>query len=240
MTVPQLPPLNGRILAEFYTASEVARRSTLRRYAKPPDEQRAREHMYDPVRRVVAEYFGKGRDGRVLERISATMEGRRFGNATYDETWHKSNRVALKGLESLTLPGTFSDVRSHNRRHSVQVGPLQVRSTVDFYAVYKPLARNGKAKSVGVIVNPAGVQKSSAEKRRAWINIECEVATRVAMALGIEINEIMYVELSKGLITRYTGPKKSIWAESEATCELIFRDWKSIRLDSGDISEEAG
>src|SRR5579884_3596279 len=35
MSVPEAPPLNGRRIAEFYTASEVAKRSVLRAYALP-------------------------------------------------------------------------------------------------------------------------------------------------------------------------------------------------------------
>lgn len=231
MKVPTMPPLNGRNLAEFYVASEATKRSTLRAYAKPPEEQRARIVMYDSVRRIVPEYFESGRDDAILSRTERHLAEKDFANPDFAQTWLKSNRAAIANLRALRLRGEFRDVIARLTKAEITVGKIRVLSTADFYATYVPAAANGKAKRVGVIVNPSGIRRP-AEKRATWIAIECEVAIRAARAKGVEIDEVMYVDLPKNEIVRRTGPKKAIWAEIDATCERIFRDWREIRLEA--------
>ena len=66
--MPSRPPLNGRNLAQYYTSSEARKRSVLREYAQPKDDQEARIIMYDPIRRILVEYFARGRDEAVIDR----------------------------------------------------------------------------------------------------------------------------------------------------------------------------
>jgi hypothetical protein len=227
MPVPQAPPLNGRAIAEFYTASEVSKLTTLRAYAKPPDEPQPRIIMYDPVRKILREYFGSGRDGTVLDRVAAQLSARGFKTREFTDKWYKSNSSALRALRDLDLGGEMHDVRSP--RAAVTVGALRVISSVDFYATFVP--RLGKTRRVGVVINPSGIRKASAEVRRTWISIESEVAWRAAQAAGIEIDEIMYIDLPKSDVQRYKGPKVRIWDEVGATCKRIVRDWREIRLE---------
>ncbi|MBV8299022.1 MAG: hypothetical protein JO083_05720 [Candidatus Eremiobacteraeota bacterium] len=229
MPVPQHPPLNGRNIAEFYVASETAKRSTLRDYAKPPELQQARIIMYDPVRRILAEYFGGGREAAVLDRTVSLVEQPRFESAAYYETWRKSNRAALEHLRDLELGGVFEDVRTV--KTTIAVGALMVNSTTDFYATFIPRAPNAKRRCVAVIINPSGIKTSNLEKRKTWVDIEAEVARRAATESGIEIDEVIYVDLPRQDIYRLRGPKARVWAEIDATCERIFRDWRDIRLE---------
>ncbi len=53
---------------------------------------------------------------------------------------------------------------------------------------------------------------------------------RAAMENAVKIDEVFYIDLPRGEITRYKSPKQTIWAEIDATCERIFRDWRDIRL----------
>lgn len=227
MPVPQAPPLNGRTIAEFYTASEVSKRTALRAYAKPTDEPQARIIMYDPVRKILPEYFGADRDPVILDRVAAQLGGRAFKTREFTDTWYRSNSSALRALRDLDLAGAMEDVRSS--RASVMVGKLRVISSVDFYGTFIP--RLGKRRRVGVIVNPSGIRKASAEVRRTWISIEAEVALRAADASHFEIEEIMYIDLPKSDVQRYKGPKTRIWDEVGATCERIVRDWREIRIE---------
>jgi len=229
MPVPQRPPLNGRNLAEFYVASETAKRSTLRDYAKPPEQQQARVIMYDPVRRIVAEYLGGGREDSVLDRAESLVEQPRFESETYYETWRKSNRAALAHLRKLDLYGTFEDARAE--KATITVGDLTINSTTDFYATFIPRVANAKRRAVAVIVNPSGIKTKNPEKRKTWIDIEAEVARRAAVERGIEIDEVMYVDLPRHDVQKLRGPKARVWAEIDATCERIFRDWRDIRLE---------
>jgi hypothetical protein len=228
MPVSQAPLRNGRAIAEFYTASEVSKRTTLRAYAKPPDEQRARIIMYDPVRKVLPEYFHADRDPAVLDRVAAELRGRGFKTRRFTDRWYKSNSSALRALRDLNLPGEMRDILAP--RASVTVGDLRVASSADFYATFVP--RLGKARRVAVIVNPSGIRKASAEVRRTWINIESEVAWRAAESAGVKTDEILYIDLPKSDVQRYKGPKRRIWDEVGATCERIVRDWRDISAEN--------
>jgi hypothetical protein len=236
MAMPAAPPLNGRNIAEFYTASEATKRSKLKAYARPPEEQQARIIMYDSVRRALPEYFGGGRSGAVLDRVGMMLENRQFKNAEFDETWHKSNRAALQHLRELDIGGAFEDVRS--ARAHVSVANLRINSTADFYATLVPTARNAKAKRVAVIINPSGIKVSSAEKRKTWAAIESEIAWRCAADESVDIEEVLYIDLPKHQIHRHKGPKVRVWDEIDATCERIVRDWREIRLDESRRRED--
>jgi len=227
VSVPSMPPLNGRNLAEFYVASEASKRTILREYAKPPQQQQARIIMYDSIRRIVPDYFKLGRGDAVLLRTERFLAERTFANAEFSETWHKSNLTAIANLRRLQLKGEFVDVRTG--KTAIAVGKLRVLSTADFYGRYCPAASNARQKMVAVIVNPSGVRKPQ-EKRKTWIAIESEVAIRAALNHGLNIEEVMYFDLPKNEITRHVGAKKTVWAEIDATCERIFRDWREIRM----------
>lgn len=236
MPVQKRPPLNGRNIAEFYTASETAKRSTLREYAKPPEHQQARIIMYDPVRRILAEYFRDGRVAAALDRTESMLERPRFESVAFYEKWRKSNRVALAHIRELDIGGTFEDVCTS--KTAVDVRNLAINSTSDFYATFIPNAPNAKRRRVAVIINPPGIKTSSAEKRKIWIDIEAEIARRAAADGRIEIEEIIYVDLPRLGVHRLRGSKARVWSEIDATCERIFRDWRDIRLES--LREEPG
>lgn len=74
MSVPTLPPLNARTIAEFATSRPSAQRTKLRRYARPPKQQKAPIVMYDRVRKVLSEYFRSGRDQGVLYRVVRLLD----------------------------------------------------------------------------------------------------------------------------------------------------------------------
>jgi hypothetical protein len=50
----------------------------------------------------------------------------------------------------------------------------------------------------------------------------------------------MYLDLGRGESQRFKQPKQRIWAEIEATCERIFRDWRDIRLEIRAKGQETG
>lgn len=229
MPVRAMPPLNGRNLAEFYVAGEAAKRTTLRAYARPEDEQHARIIMYDAIRRIVPEYFKSGRSDDVLTATERFLAEKTFSNPEFAETWHKSNKTAIANLRALQIRGEFHDLRT--KKTDITVGKIRVLSTADFYATYAPAATNGKTKCVAVIINPSGIKRPE-DKRKTWIAIESEVALRAALNNDIRLDEVLYIDLPKGLISRHTGPKKTVWAEIDATCERIFRDWREIRLEA--------
>jgi len=212
MPTPNRPPLNGRNIAEFYTASETAKRSTLREYAKPPEQQQARIIMYDPVRRILAEYFGSGREESVLDRTAKLVEQPRFESPDFYEKWRNSNRSALAHLRDLDLGGTFEDVRSV--RTAIEVGQLTVNSTVDFYATFVPRAANAKRQRVAVVFNPSGIKTAHPEKRKTWMDIEAEVARRATAAHGLEIDEVIYVDLPRSDVQRLRRAKARVWPKS--------------------------
>ncbi|MGA8533207.1 MAG: hypothetical protein WB615_03745 [Candidatus Tumulicola sp.] len=197
--------------------------------------------MYDPIRRIVPEYFGSSRAGVILERCAHTLDQKQFEDPTFDEMYRKSNRSALVHLSDLVMPGAFEDLRT--LRASVAIGKFVVRSTVDFYAQFVPDAANGKKRSVGVIVYPSGIRKRLPEQRRVWAKIESEVAFRAAASNGIDVEEIMYVDLPRIELYRFKGPSKRLWPEIDATCHRIYRDWRDIRLlmdGSGEFEEYNG
>lgn len=237
MTLPQKPHLNGRNLAEFYLSTETAKRSTLRAYAKPPEEQEARIIMYDPIRRIIVEYFSHERDVTVLDRCAETLAQRRFKTVDFTERYHKTNRSALAHLRDFDIKGTFEKVQT--ARASIPVGKLTVISTVDFYARYVPSAANSKSRAVGVIVNPAGIRKSKEEQRTMWALIEAEVGFHAAAKRGATLATVLYLDLGRGQLYRFKQPRRRIWSEIEATCERIFRDWREIRLEM-QVGEETG
>ena len=86
--------------------------------AKPPDEQTARIQMYDPIRRMIPDYFKSGRDSAVLDQVTAQLDEKRFDNPIFDEKWHKANRAAIENLLSIKLNGTFENIQSATERHS--------------------------------------------------------------------------------------------------------------------------
>lgn len=228
MTPPLHPPLNGRNLAEYYVASEASKLSTLREYAKPPDEQQARILMYDPIRKCVREYFRSGRDLKVLERASNFHKQRHFANPDYEATYHKSNEAALDNLRSIKLRGEFHDVVGANA--AMHSNGMRILSTADFYARYMPKAANGKERQVAVIVNPSKIA-GSAEKRKALIKVESEVAFQAAVSSGMTIDEVLYLDLQRQDVYWHEGPKKTIKAEIDATCYRLVRDWREIRIE---------
>ncbi|HZO93115.1 MAG TPA: hypothetical protein VFB22_05050 [Candidatus Baltobacteraceae bacterium] len=181
------------------------------------------------MRRILAEYFGGGREDAVLARTASLIEQPRFESASYYETWRKSNRAALAHLRELDLAGTFEDVRTV--KAAIAVGDLTVNATTDFYATFVPRSANAKRKRAAVIINPSGIKTSSAEKRKVWVDIEAEAARRAASENGVEIDEVIYVDLPRRDVHRLRGPKARVWAEIDATCERIFRDWRDIRLE---------
>lgn len=223
-----MPPLNGRNLAEFYVATEAAKRTTLREYAKTPEEQQARIIMYNSIRRIVPEYFKDGRPEDLLVQTERFLADKSFASAEFSETWHKSNRAALANLRGLQIKGQFCEV--HTQKTAITANKIRILSTADFYATYVPLSHNSKAKQVAVILNPSGVKKPQ-DKRKTWVAIESEVAIRAASHHGIVVEEVLYIDLPKGEISRHAGPKKTVWAEIDATCERIFRDWREIRVE---------
>lgn len=234
MAVPQKPSLNGRIIAEFYLSSEIVKRSTLRAYAKPPDDQKARILMYDPIRRIIPEYLAGTRDDAVLERCRLTLQNRHFDNPRFGQQFVKSNSAALAHLRDIDLAGRFENVTA--RRGAVTVGKLNVLSTADFYARYIPEGRS-KEKTCCVIVYPAGIKKRAPVDQHLWAAIESEVAFRAANANGIDIEEVLYIDLPRQNIHRFKSPKARLWAEIDATCERIYRDWRDIRLEMGTAEE---
>jgi hypothetical protein len=236
LPIPASPPLNGRNLAEFYVAGEAAKLSTLREYAKPVEEQQARIIMYEPIRRVVRDYFQSGRDADVLERITRNLESRHFDNADYDAIWHRSNATAIRNLRAIPIKGEFRDFSV--LKTNITVSGVRVLSTVDFYATYVPKASNGTTRRFGVIVNPSGIKKA-AEKRKQWIRIESELAYRSAVGAAQNIDGIMYLDLAKQDVTLHLGPKKPIWSEIEATCYRLLRDWRELRA-AGIRHDETG
>ena len=235
MSVPVAPPLNGRRVAEFYVASEVSRRSVLREYAKPREEQEARIIIYDPVRRILPSYFQSGRDPSVLTHLEEQLRAREFKSRDFSETWYKANSSAIAALRDIDLGGTFDAVES--RRASVYAGGLRIISTVDVYATFKP--KRGKRVRVGLIVNPVA-PKMRPEKRDLARSIECEIAVRAAASCSIPMDRVLYVDLPKGTVTGYTGPKGRIWDEIGATCELIVRDWRDIRISMSREESSSG
>jgi len=194
--------------------------------------------MYDPIRRIVREYFADGRSSTVLDRCADTLARKQFDNPSFDEKWHKSNQSALAHLRNLSVPGTFHETRV--ARTSVAADKVTVISTVDFYGRFTPNAANGKERSVGVIVNPSGIKKRHPEQRTLWAQIEGEVAFRAAEAHGISIEEVIYIDLTRGELQRFKGPKKRLWSEIVATCQRIFRDWRDIRLEREGFGRETG
>jgi hypothetical protein len=235
MPIPASPPLNGRNLAEFYVTGEAAKLSTLREYAKPVGEQQARIIMYEPIRRVVRDYFQSGRDADVLDRITRNLETRHFDNADYDAIWHRSNSTAIRNLRSIPIKGEFQDVNV--LKTNIIVSGVRVISTVDFYATYVPKASNGTTRRVGIIVNPSGIRKPT-EKRKQWVRIESELAFRAAIGAAQNIEGIMYLDLAKQEVNFHLGPKKTIWSEIEATCYRLLRDWRELRTTGVRHGEE--
>jgi hypothetical protein len=237
MPVPGLPPLNGRNLAEFYLSSEASKRSILREYAKPQKEQKARIMMYDPVRKIIPEYFGNIRAAETLSRVRELLSAKHFANNEFEERWRRSNLAALSNLENMLFPGKLTQVRS--KRVGMRVGRLDVNSTVDVYALVP--VRGAKAREgrrIGLIINPGGISKKDPSDRRRWVSIEAETAWQCAVANSIPLDIIWYADLPRRELHRHTGPRKRLRAEIEATCERIYRDWRDIRLEMTGQGEE--
>lgn len=230
MAVPVSPPLNGRNVAEFAMSRPSVQRSTLRRYAKPPEEQKPPIVMYDPVRKVLAEYFRGDRDDAVLRRVQDLLDGPSSANAEFAARRRKSNRAAIAHLRNLNLDGTLSDVTIE--RADVQVERLRVKSTTDFYALFTPANRRMKPRRIAAIFNLSGVSKASADDRKQWMQIEAEVAFRAAAARDIMIDEVLYVDVSREELHVFRKPSERLWADLEAICERIQREWRQIRLES--------
>jgi hypothetical protein len=236
MHVPSLPPLNARTVAEFFTSGPSRQRTTLRRYARPPEQQKAPIVMYDPVRKVLPEYFRTKRDATVLQRVVRLLDAPSDADPGFIEKRRKSNRNAIAHLEQLQFDGEFADVKS--RRIDIAVQKVRVKSTVDFYATFIPASRRKKPRHVGVIVNPSGIPRKDEADIKKWWEIECEIAFRAAKVEGITLNGILYVDLGHEKIHEYLKPSERLWADIDATCERIVREWKEIRIEaSGGVAE---
>lgn len=237
MSVPRFPPLNARRIAEFATSRPSTQRSTLRRYSRPPEQQKAPIVLYDPVRKVLPEYFRAGRDAAVLRRVVSLLEAPSDADPTFVENRRKSNRSAIAHLEQMEFDGAFLDVAS--KRLDIMIQNVRVKSTVDFYATFRPKNKRMKARKVGVIVNPSGIPRKEEADVALWWHIECEVAFRTAKAAGIKLDEIIYVDLAHEKKYNYPKPAERLWADIDATCERILREWKEIRLESAGGAAEA-
>jgi hypothetical protein len=97
--------------------------------------------------------------------------------------------------------------------------------------LFVPKAANGKPHRVAVIVNPSKI-KGGEEKRKMFMKIESEVAFQAALAGGMKIDEVFYLDLQRRDVYRHEGPKKTIKAEIDAACYRLFRDWRDIRLET--------
>ena len=83
---------------------------------------------------------------------------------------------------------------------------------------------------VGPIVPPSGIPKSP-DVRARWLNMESAVAWWAAREQGIEIDEIMDIDIPMREVVRYKGQRVRISEEIGATCERILRDWRDVRLE---------
>jgi hypothetical protein len=237
MPVPTLPPLNARTIAEFATSRPSKQRTTLRRYARPPEQQKAPIVMYDPVRKVLAEYFGSGRDPAVLQRVVRLLDAPSHADPEFIERRRRSNRAAIAHLERIQFEGEFSDVKSW--RTDIVVQNVRVKSTLDFCAMYAPRNKRMKARHVGIIVNPSGIPRKDEFDIEKWWQIESEVAFRAARTNDVALDEIFYVDLVREETHKYLKPSERLWADIDAICERILREWKEIRIQTSAGAAEA-
>lgn len=229
MPLPILPPLNARTIAEFATSRPSKQRTTLRRYARPPQQQKAPIVMYDPVRKVLPEYFRGGRDIAVLERVVRLLDEPSAADPGFIERRRKSNRSAIAHLAHLQFDGEFSDVEA--KRLVIDIQKVRVKSTADFYATLRPHNKRMKARHIALIVNPSGILRKEEADIKKWWEIESEIAFRAAKANDTTLNEIIYVDLVRERIHRYPKPGERLWADIDATCERIVREWREIRIE---------
>jgi hypothetical protein len=237
MPIPSLPSLNARMIAEFATSRPSSQRTTLRRYARPPEKQKAPIVMYDPVRKVLSEYFAGGRDASVLQRVVRLLDAPSDADPSFIEKRRKSNRSAIAHLEQMQFEGEFTDVQA--RRLAIDIQKVRVKSTADFYATFKPQKKRMKWRHVGVIVNPSGVTRKEEADVTKWWEIECEVAFRAAKAHEIKLDEILYIDLGHEQTYKYPRSSERLWADIDAICERILREWKEIRIETSGGAAEA-
>lgn len=237
MPVPPLPPLNARRVAEFFTSGPSRQRTTLRRFARPLEKQKAPIVMYDPVRKVLAEYFRDRRDQAVLERVVKLLDAPSEADPGFIAKRRKSNRSAIAHLEQMQFDGEFNEVES--RRTDIVIQKVRVKSTADFYAKFVPKNKRMNIRHVGVIVNLSGIPRKEGPDIKKWWEIECEIAFRAAKASGIRLDEIFYIDLVREQMHKYLMSSERLWADIDATCERIVREWKEIRLESTGSAAEA-
>lgn len=236
MSIPTLPPLNARTIAAFATSRPSQQRTTLRRYARPPKQQSAPIVMYDPVRKVLSEYFRSGRDPAVLRRVVSLLESPSNADTGFAEKRRKSNRSAIAHLGNVAFDGDFTEIERH--RVDIVVQNVRVKATTDFYATFVPANKRMKARRVGVIINPSGIPRNAEADIQKWWEIECEIALRSARANNLKLDEVDYVNLRRESVHKYTKERKRLWADIDATCERILREWTEIRIEtSGDAAE---
>lgn len=101
MPIPTLPPLDGRTIAEFSTSRPSRQRTTLRRCARPPEQQKAQSTCMIRVRKVLPEYFRGSRDVLVLQRVIRLLDAPSNADAAFLEARRKSNRSANAHLEHM-------------------------------------------------------------------------------------------------------------------------------------------
>jgi len=210
------------------TVGESAQRTTLRHYAKPKIEQTAAIVMYDPVRKILREYFSGGRDVAVLSRVRDVLK-RQPIETKFDAASTRSNLRALANLENLQLRGDLADIERYSS--STVVAGLEVRATVDFLANFRPAAIRTRRRRVAVIVNPSGVRRGKPEARTRFARIECEFALRMLGADRADVDECWYIDLPKeAVVERYARVSSRLWADIDAACERMVEDFKRYRL----------
>jgi hypothetical protein len=97
-----------------------------------------------------------------------------------------------------------------------------------------------KARHVAVIVNPSGIPRKEEAAIAKWSEIECEIAFRASKINDVKIEEVFYVDLVRERMYRYLKPSERLWADIDATCERIVREWREIRIEiSPDSAAEA-
>jgi hypothetical protein len=230
MAVPSFPRLNARMVAEFFTSSPRQQRSMLRRYARPPEQQKAAIVMYDPVRKVLPDYFRAKRDATVLLPVEQRLDEPSKADPGFIEKRRKANRNAITHLKQMQFNGEFINVK--RCRLDIVVQNVRVKSTVDFSATFVPANRLKKERCVGVIVNLSGIARKAEADVKKWWEIECEIAFRAANANAIGLDEVFYVDLSREKIHVYRKPRNLLWADIDAICERILREFREIRIET--------
>lgn len=229
MATRDKPPLNGRNVAEFALSRPSAQRTALRRYARPPEEQRPPILMYDPIRKVLAEYYRSGRDSMVLDRVAALLDAPSAAKPAFVAQRRKSNRAAIAHLRDLNIEGSFEEIEV--RRTDITVDRVRIKSTADFYAIFRPANKRMKPRRVAAIYNLSGIDKAASGDRLRWMQIEAEFVFRASSAHGIDLDEVFYIDVRREERHVFSKPSSGLWKDLEAICERIYREWLEIRLE---------